>query len=74
MGTDRELTVPQIVSLSRSGAADAPRGFNIVICCQSLDYSEFAEDYSHGVRLVIPMTYNVPELEEQLRGKRGFEA
>jgi branched-chain amino acid aminotransferase len=72
LGTDREFTVTQIVSLSRSGTPDAQRGVNVAIYCQPLDYSEFAEGYSNGVRLVTPVTYNVPELDEQLRGKLGF--
>ena len=70
LGTDDEFTVTQIVSLSQSGAPEAQRGVNVAMYCQVLDFAEFAEGYSKGVRLVTPVTYNVPDLDEQSEGKR----
>ena len=70
LGTDDEFTVTQIVSLSESGAPEAQRGVNVAMYCQVLDFAEFAEGYSKGVRLVTPVTYNVPDLDEQSEGKR----
>ena len=72
LGSDGELTITQIVSLSQSGAPEAQRGVNVAMYCQPLDFAEFAEGYSKGVRLVTPVTYNVAEPEAQPDGKGVF--
>lgn len=65
LGTGDELVVTQVVSLSPIQTADEIPTVNVVISCQLLDFSDFAESYVQGVRVVTPATYVIPKREPQ---------
>mgnify|MGYP001187977448 CR=1 FL=1 len=60
LGPDEEYTITQVASLSPVPASEqSPTTMNVVVYCQKLNFSEFAEGYVNGVRVITPSTYTL---------------
>ena len=57
---EQDFILGQVVSIGPKPSAGGPRGANVIVYCQFIDFSEFARSYSRGVRVVTPVTYAVP--------------
>ncbi len=65
LGHNDEFSVTQVVNSTPGNSADEPPKVNIVVFCQPLQFSAFAQSYRTGVRIVTPATYSVPERTAQ---------
>jgi branched-chain amino acid aminotransferase len=61
LGHNDEFSVTQVVNSTPGSSADERPKVNIVVFCQPLQFSAFAQSYRTGVRIVTPATYSVPE-------------
>lgn len=68
-----ELTVTQIINISKPQSADDAITINIVVYCQPLDSTHFARSYIHGVQIITPDTYGVSrgQLEIEPQNQKG---
>jgi branched-chain amino acid aminotransferase len=64
-----EFTVTQIVNMSQAQSPDDTGTINVVVYCQPLDFTRFANSYQEGLRIVTPNTYGVPPGQEPQDGK-----
>ena len=70
-GRGREMTVTQMVTISRPDSADDLPGVDIAIYCEPLDVSGFARSYVEGVHIYTPNTYPEPGGQPAGDGKSG---
>jgi hypothetical protein len=49
-----------VVSVGPAASGGAKPGVNVILHCQFIDFTEFAQGYGSGVRVVTPVTYSVP--------------
>ena len=54
-----EFAVSQVVSVISDTSNESNQKVNVVIYCQPIDFSQFAQSYLRGVRIVTPPTYGV---------------
>ena len=54
-----EFTVGQVVDIAQAPAGKRSGRPNVSIYCQKIDFSEFANGYIRGVRVITPVTYAV---------------
>ena len=70
LGPGDEFTITQAVSRGPASPEAGIPGANVVIYCQSLDFSGFARSYVDGARVITPATYTVPARSAS-GGKQG---
>ena len=70
----RELTVSQVVSVIPDTSAEGGKKVNVVIYCQPIDFSQFAQSYVKGVRVVTPPTYGVQPRGAASEPRKGGQA
>lgn len=54
-----EFTLSQIVTKGVHTDEEGAQSANVLILCEMLDFSEFAESYVYGVRVITPTTYAI---------------
>ena len=65
LGHGDEFVITQVVSRIPSSSPEEESTVNVIIHCQFLDFSSFANGYVDGVRVVTPSTYPVPRQSPQ---------
>ena len=67
----QDFTVSQVVSLMPDPSREDEQRVNVVIYCQSIDFTAFAPSYVKGVRVVTPDTYGVQPRGAAADPRRG---